>query len=107
MVKMKRRIVLLSAVAVFLTVFTPSSAMAVETSVTVTFAAGGIAGGIYFMLYITTGDGGNFNQYLWKDRAIVNYADDAGWQFGFPRLTYGTSGRSQGVPCVEIIRYDF
>ncbi|MBN2255476.1 MAG: hypothetical protein JW736_07200 [Deltaproteobacteria bacterium] len=93
--------------AVFLTVFTPSSAMAVETSVTVTFAAGGIAGGIYFMLYITAGGGADFTQYIWGDRAIVNYADDTGWQFGFPRLTYETSGGSQGVPCIKIIRYEF
>jgi hypothetical protein len=107
MVKMKRRIVLLSTVTVFFTVFTPSPAMAVETSVTVTFAAGGVAGGIYFMLYITTGDGGKFNQHLWKDRALVTYAARTGWRLGFPRLKCDTSCVSPGVPSVELIRYEF
>ena len=103
----RHRIILLTALAVLLTVSLPSPAMARETHVTVTFAAGGVACGIYFMFYFTTGNFADYQGYLSKDQAIMNYTDEGGWHFGCPQLKFIQDTRSHGTPCVEIIRYEF
>ena len=104
---LRQRIILAAALVMLLLVSMPSPTLARETRVTVTFAAGGVACGIYFMFYFTTGDFADFQRYLSKDEAIVNYTDETGWRFGLPQLKFIPDDQSQGTPCVEVIRWDF
>lgn len=103
----RQRIILATTLVMLLLVSMPSPTLARETRVTVTFAAGGVACGIYFMFYFTTGDFADFQQYLSKDDAIVNYTDATGWRFGFPQLKFIPDDHSKGTPCVEVIRWEF
>lgn len=85
---MKKRIFLIAFLVIlcpsFLPPFYPSEAKA-ETRIYITFAAGGVAGGVYFFFRFAFSGSSMIQQYQNDTTALFNHGP-AGWQIKYPAL---------------------
>ena len=77
-----------------------------DVRVTVTFVAGGVAGGVYFLFYLSTGNASNWKNALTDTTALFNHNQE-GWRVGYPQLMFVEGGRSTYTPYMEIIKFQF
>jgi hypothetical protein len=104
--KWTRKIVILITLAVFLSIMTPASGWASDVTIRVSFVAGGVAGGVYFLFYLSTGDISEWQQDLTEKTALFNHGP-SGWDLGHPQLKFVEDDRSSSTPYVEIIKIRF
>lgn len=105
---MKYRRIFLSLIILTLFLFFSGTASAAEkeTNITVTFAAGGVACGIYFIFYFTTGYGPD-RQFDRIEQGALFTGSRAGWKVGYPELKFIQQDQSTYIPCVEILTFRF
>jgi hypothetical protein len=103
--KWTRKIVVLTTLAVFLSIMTPASGWASDVTIRVTFVAGGVAGGVYFLLYLSTGDISEWQHDMTEKTALFNHGS-GGWKLGYPQLKVVIDDRSS-TPYIEIIKIRF
>lgn len=105
---MKCRRIFLSLIILTLFLFFSGTASAAEkgTSITVTFAAGGVACGIYFIFYVTTGYGSDRPFHQIEQGALFT-GSRAGWKVGYPEVKLIQQDQSTHIPCVEILKFQF
>jgi hypothetical protein len=103
--KWTRKIVVLTTLAVFLSIMTPASGWASDVTIRVTFVAGGVAGGVYFLLYLSTGDISEWQHDMTEKTALFNHGS-GGWKLGYPQLKFVIDDRSS-TPYIEIIKIRF
>jgi hypothetical protein len=100
-----RKIVIFIALAMFLSILVPSSGWSSDVTIRVTFVAGGVAGGVYFLFYLSTGDISEWQDNFKEKTALFNH-DPGGWKLGYPQLKFVEDDRSS-TPYVEIIKIRF
>jgi len=101
-----RRIFILVVLFLALMISVPVSGAGADVKITVTFVAGGVAGGVYFLFYLSTGNAPNWQYDLTNTTALFNHNHD-GWKVGYPRLMFVESSRSTYTPYMEIIKIQF
>lgn len=104
--KWSRKIIILITLAGFLSIMTPGSSWATDVTIRVTFIAGGVAGGVYFLFYLSTGDISEWQHDLTEKTALFNH-DPGGWKLGYPQLKFVENDRSSPTPYIEIIKIRF
>lgn len=97
--------VLLALCLVMFSVMAPAKESRADVEVTISFAAGGVACGIYFFIYLSTGNLISAS-YLRDRTALLNLGPE-GWKPGIPTLQLaGNKGGSQ-TPYLNILQYRF
>jgi len=104
--KWTRKIIVLVTLAVFISIMMPASGLASDVTIRVSFVAGGVAGGVYFLFYLSTGDISEWQQDLTEKTALFNH-DQCGWELGHPQLKFVEDDQSFSTPYVEIIKIRF
>jgi hypothetical protein len=104
--KWTRKIIILITLAVFLSIMTPASSWASDVTIRVSFVAGGVAGGVYFLFYLSTGDISEWQRDLTEKTALFNHGP-SGWKLGHPQLKFVEDDRSSSTPYMEIIKIRF
>lgn len=105
--KYARRVFITIVLLPLLTFCLLPSDVGADTTVRVTFVAGGVACGVSFFIYFSTG---NFSAML--DRmddnrtAVFNHGSE-GWKMEYPLVNLIKEGRSDYIPYVEIMKYEF
>ncbi|MDZ4164105.1 MAG: hypothetical protein U1C55_03165 [Smithellaceae bacterium] len=114
---MKKRISLIVLLVIltqlFLLPFCPAEARA-ETRIYITFAAGGVAGGVYFFFRFAFSGSSMMEQYQNDTTALLNHGP-AGWQIKYPVVNLGGEARdilprpvhSPEMAQVEILKVRF
>lgn len=100
-----RKIVLLFAVSVFF-ISTCPPAVEADVRVTITFAAGGIAGGMYFFFYYSTGHYLNIPFEPADPHALLTHTEK-GWRIDVPHLNFTGSDPAGTTPYLDIIKIRF
>src|SRR5574340_803716 len=112
---MKKRICTMMAVILFCQLFflpLSASEAAADTRVTVTFAAGGVACGVYFFLRLTFGSSMAIQPYQSDANALFNHGPE-GWQINSPSLRFSSNEhlrmsaeQSTETTSMEILKLD-
>jgi len=104
--KWTRKIIVLVTLAVFISIMVPASGLASDVTIRVSFVAGGVAGGVYFLFYLSTGDISEWQHDLTEKTALFNHGPN-GWDLGHPQLKFVEDDRFSSTPYVEIIKIRF
>ena len=104
--KRVRRIFILVVLFLALMISAPVSGAGADVKITVTFVAGGVAGGVYFLFYLSTGNASNWQYDLTNTTALFNH-NQKGWRVGYPQLMFVEGGSSTYIPYMEIIKFQF
>ena len=103
--KRPRILTVLLALCLILAVTAPASESCADVKITVTFAAGGVVGGIYFFIYFSTG---NFNMPLESpDKTALLNLGPEGWQPGVPWLKLTGAAQGPLTPYLDILQFRF
>ena len=104
--KRSQNVIILITLAVFLSIMVPSSGWSSDVTIRITFVAGGVAGGVYFLFYLSTGDVSEWQHDVTEKTALFNH-DPGGWKLGYPQLRFVEDDRSSSTPYIEIIKITF
>jgi hypothetical protein len=104
--KRMRKILLAIALCIAISASTPISSALADVRVTVTFAVGGAAGGLYFFFSYSSGYMADWQNKIFDTPALLNYSPE-GWQVKPPLLQFTGTEDKNSVPYAEIIRIRF
>jgi len=95
----------LLALCLILAITAPASESCADMKITVSFAAGGVACGIYFFISFSTG---NFNMPLESpDKTALLNLGPEGWQPGVPWLKLTGAAPGPLTPYLDILQFRF
>jgi hypothetical protein len=101
-----RKILLAIALCTAISASAPISSALADVRVTVTFAVGGAACGLYFFFSYSSGYMADLQNKIFDTPALLNYSPE-GWQVKPPLLQFTGTKDKNSVHYAEIIRIPF